>query len=224
MSLTSTILWPVNHREVRALYSVSEVCRILSPGMTSRKVHYWLHTGLLGAPVRREVRGQATLLSFEQLLKVSVLQRLRDDLEFSLQHVREALAWLLEQLVDEEWIDLQFFRAERSRIGVVDRTGIAYVIGGQEIFLETLPEELTEFVRAARHQWETGLVHVRGFDLIVSDVDVMGGSPVIIGTRIETSFLAHVARETEFEDLAAMFEHVPRDALNQALEFERIAA
>ena len=77
----------MNRREVRALYSVAETVRILRPGMTPRKVHYWLHTGLLGDPVRSEVRGQPTLLTFDQLIKVAVLQRLRDDLRDFVLHL-----------------------------------------------------------------------------------------------------------------------------------------
>jgi uncharacterized protein (DUF433 family) len=192
--------------------------------MTPRKVHYWLHTGLLGELVRREVRGQSTLLSFEQLLKVAVLQRLRNDLDFSLQHVRAGLAWLLEELVDEDWGDLHFYRTGRGEIGVRDRAGRTYAVGGQFVIAETIPEALTDFVLSIRRQWETGVVPIRGFDLIVSDVDVMGGAPVIAGTRIETTFVAHVAHETGLDGLTTLFEHVPRKALAQALTFEGIAA
>jgi uncharacterized protein (DUF433 family) len=214
----------VSLREVRALYSVSETVRILRPSMTPRKVHYWLHTGLLGEPVRREVRGQPTLLTFDQLIKVAVLQRLRNDLDFSLQRVRAGLTWLLNVLVDEDWADLHFYRTGTGEIGVRDHRGNAYAIGGQGVLVETVPEALTEFVQSIRQQWESGVVRIRDFDLIVSDVDVMGGAPVIDGTRIETTFVAHVAREADLDGLALLFEHVPRAALIQALDFEGIAA
>jgi uncharacterized protein (DUF433 family) len=192
--------------------------------MTPRKVHHWLHTGLLGEPVRREARGHPTLLSFEQLLKVSVLQRLRDDLDFSLQRVRVGLAWLLDQLVDEDWGDLHFFRTGGGEIGVRDDKGRVFAVGGQGVIPQTIPEALTEFVQTVRYQWEAGVVQVHGLSLIVSDVEVMGGAPVIRGTRIETSFVAHLARETGLKGLATMFERIPRAGLEQALVFEGIAA
>ncbi len=192
--------------------------------MTPRKVHYWLHTGLLGEPIRREVRGQPTLLSFDQLMKIAVLQRLRDDLSFSLQRVRAALAWLLDELVEEDWGDLHFYRTGTGDIGVRDRVGTTFAIGGQFVFAETIPRSLTQYVLSIREQWESGVVAIRGFDLIVSDVDIMAGAPVIAGTRIETRFIAHIARETDLEELELLFEHVPRDALEQALAFEGIAA
>jgi uncharacterized protein (DUF433 family) len=210
----------VSRQEVRALYTVSDVCRILRPGMTPRKVHYWLHTELLGEPVRRERQGQPTFLSFDQLLKIAVLQRLRDELHFSLQRVRAGLSWLLEALLDEEWTGLEFYRTGAGDIGVRDSGGYTFAIGGQGV----LPGPLTLFLLSVREQWVSGVVPIRGFALIVSDVDVMGGSPVIQGTRIETAFLAHVARETDFHGLVMMFEHVPRSALREALRFEGIAA
>ena len=210
----------VSRREVRALYSVAETVRILQPGMTPRKVHYWLHTGLLGELVHTEVRGQPTLLSFDQLIKVAVLQRLRDELRFPLQRVRAALVWLLDALVDDDWQGLEFYRTGTGEIGVQDGEGQAFAVGGQGV----LPGPLTEFLLAVREQWESGVVGIRDFDLIVSDVAVMGGSPVIRGTRVETSFVAHVARNTDLEGLAALLDHVPREALSQALNFEGVAA
>lgn len=188
--------------------------------MTPRKVHYWLHTELLGEPVRSEVRGQPTLLTFDQLIKVAVLQRLRDDLRFSLQRVRSALTWLLMVLVEDEWQGLEFYRTGAGEVGVRDGKGQAFAVGGQGV----LPGPLTDFLLSVREQWESGVVRIRDFDLIVSDVDVMGGAPVIRGTRIETAFVAHVARDTDLDGLALLFEHVPRNALAQALDFEGIAA
>ncbi len=191
--------------------------------MTPRKVHHWLHTGLLGDPVHREVRGQPTLLTFDQLIKVAVLQRLRDDLNFSLQRVRRGLTWLLSALVDEEWTGLQFYRTGTGEMGVRDHRGNDYAIGGQGV-LDAMVLALTDYVQTIRQQWVSGVVPIRDFDLIVSDVDVMGGAPVIKGTRIETAFVAHVARGSDLDELAQLFEHVPRRALAQALDFEGIAA
>jgi uncharacterized protein (DUF433 family) len=192
--------------------------------MTPRKVHYWLHTGLLGDPPRPEARGRATLLTFEQLLRVQVLQRLRDDLGFSLQRVREGLAWLLDQLTDTRWGELRFFRTGRGDIGVRDRAGQAFAIGGQGVLSGTLPGELTEFVREVREQWEAGVVRVAEHPHVVSDARVMGGSPIIRGTRIETAFVAHVARQAGFDDLELMFDHVPTNGLREALHFEGVAS
>lgn len=211
-------------RSVRALYTVREACRLLGPDVTPRKIHYWLHTGLLGEPARPEGRGRPCLLTFEQVLKVAVLQRLRGDLRFSLQRVRRALTWLLDALVADEWAELEFFRTGVGEIGVRDRHGQVYAVGGQGVIPDTLPELLTDFVRDVRRQWEEGVVPARGFRSIVSNVSVMGGAPTIRDTRIETAFVAHLATESGLDELAALFPHVPSEALVEALEFEGIAA
>lgn len=210
-------------RPFRALYTVREVCRILGPDMTPRKVHYWLHTGLLGEPVRPEARGRPCLLSFEQLLKVAVLQRLRTDLRFPLQRVRQALRWLLDALVEDGWTDLEFFRVG-DEIGVRDRRGEAFMIGGQGVMADALPELLTGFMRQMRERWEVGIVPAHGRRHVVSNVAVMGGAPTISGTRIETAFVAHLATESSLDELGALFPHVRREALLEALQFEGIAA
>src|SRR3954452_22571838 len=83
------------------VYSVSEVCRILQPTMTPRKVHYWLSTGLIsGGPFERGGRGRPTLLAFRQLLEIRTVQHLRDELKVPLPTVRFAFAWILEHIFD----------------------------------------------------------------------------------------------------------------------------
>ena len=56
--------------------------------------------------------------------------------------------------------------------------------------------------------------------LIVSDPDVMGGKPVIAGTRITVEFLLEslAAGESSSEILAA-YPHITAEALKAALEF-----
>ncbi len=206
------------------MYTVTEACRILGPRLTPRRVHHWLHTGLLGDPVRREARGRPTLLSFDQLLKLMVLQRLRDELGFSLRRARAAIAWVLEQLVEEHWGELLFFRTGRGEIGVRDRSGHAFAIGGQRVFEEAVADALTEFLGEARKRWETGEIPIEGFPELVADASIMGGAPVIRGTRIETAFVAHVSRGAGPDEVIAMFPHVRPRALREALRFEGIAA
>jgi uncharacterized protein (DUF433 family)/DNA-binding transcriptional MerR regulator len=208
-------------RSVRALYSVQEVCRILRPGMTSRKVHYWLHTGLLGDPVRREQQGRPTLLSFDQLIKVRVVQRLRDELGFSLPRVRDAVEWVLIALVEPNWGYIEFFRTGTGQIGVRDSRGIEMAIGGQLVISDAVPR-LNAFIRSAREEWETGVVSIQDFPRVVSDASVMGGAPVVRGTRVETAFLAHLAGAMSYRELREAFDQVPTTSLREALAFEGV--
>src|ERR671910_2179865 len=97
------------------VYTVPEIARILQPNMTEYKVRRWLHKDLLGEPIRWGSTGKPHLLSFQQLLKVRTIQRLRDD-GFSLQRitpaVRKLSSYLWEHLFAEEWHALTFFHAE----------------------------------------------------------------------------------------------------------------
>lgn len=207
----------------RGAYSVTEACRILRPSMTRRKVHHWLHTGLLGEPLRSERRGFPTLLTFEQLIKLRALQRLRDELGFSLQRVRRALSWLLDELVAQDWGELHFNRTGGGDIAVTDKWGNTYAVHTRQQVLPSVLQELGAFLAETRQAWETGVVNIVGFERIVSDAAVMGGAPVIAGTRIETAFVAHMHNAMELDELKRSFPHVKAVALREALEFEGIS-
>lgn len=208
-------------RPVQARYSVTEVCRILRPGMTPRRVHYWLHTGLLGQPARPEHRGRPTILSFDQVVKVRVVQGLRDELGFSLSRVRGAIEWLLDELVEPAWGQLEFFRTGSGEIGLRDRQGQEMAVGGQLVIRDTLPK-LNDFLRTARQEWEMGVISISGFPDLISDASIMGGAPVVSGTRIETAFVAHLASAMDLGELAVTFEHVDVAVLREALSFEGV--
>jgi hypothetical protein len=106
-------LIPLGH----GVYTVSEVCRILQPTMTPRKVHYWLDTGLLSEPpAAHRGAGRPTLLSFRQLLEVRTVQRMRDDLGVSLPIVREAFSWVLRMLFADSPVDVKFERGSKGRV------------------------------------------------------------------------------------------------------------
>ncbi len=204
------------------IYTVREICHVLQPSMTPRKVHYWLDKGMLGSPVAWGGPGYPTLLSFEQVLRVRTLQRIRDELGFTLGKAREALEWILENLLADGWLNLRFFRATARTVGVTDGSASFEIPTGQGVIDAVIPE-LNEFMVSVRKQWEEGVLRIEGFDLIVSDPAVMGGSPVIAGTRIETAFIANLAAEESLADLIQLFPQVREDAIKQAAKFENVA-
>jgi uncharacterized protein (DUF433 family) len=210
----------------RGIYTVPEACRILGRGMTPRKIHYWLKNGLLGEPIRRGSRGTAVLLSFEQLLRVKTLQRIRDELRFSLPKARHALAWIVENLVADEdhWQELHFFRSGR-RIGVGYPDGSGFVeIGTAQSVLPVerdLAEALTRMLVEARDAWTEKAIKVEGYDDLQSNALVLAGAPVIKGTRIETEFIANLAQELSVAEIQRdLFPDVPVHAIRQAADFE----
>src|SRR5215203_2667693 len=138
------------------VYSVSEVCRILQPGMTPRKVHYWLNTDLLSEPpVYRRGSGTPTLLSFRQLLEIRVVQELRDRLGFSLPRVREAFAWLLHSTFAEESDGVSFARAGRQLVAR-SNLGSIEVPTNQLLLLDEMTA-VEASLRTSRYAHDTGL-------------------------------------------------------------------
>jgi uncharacterized protein (DUF433 family)/DNA-binding transcriptional MerR regulator len=205
------------------VYTVAEVSHILQPTMTPRKVHYWLKKGILGPPIRPTRTGRSTLLTFEQLLKVRTVQHLRDDLHFSLQRVtstiEELSEWVFRRLFARQWHELHFYRSPKGAIAVTDGEHDLEVGTGQ-LLLDVLPE-LDAFLRKIREDWERRAVDIEGYPRLVSNAHILGGAPVIKGTRVETAFVSHIAQELEPAEILRLYPYIDEEGLNQALEFER---
>lgn len=207
----------------RGAYTVSETCRILRPSMTPRKVHYWLDTDLLGTAVQRGSRGVPTILTFDQVLKVRTLQFLRDELDFSLQRVRQALAKLVDGMFREDWQALDFFKAIGSGVGVKIGSEEVLTLPSEQQVLEGTIARIGESVEKGREDWQRRAVDIEGFPMLISNARILSGAPTIRGSRIETAFVAHVAMNGEvapLSELRRLFPHVEKDALEQALVFE----
>lgn len=205
------------------VYTVADVSHILQPTMTPRKVRYWLKKGILGNPIRPTRSGRPTLLTFEQLLKVRTVQHLRDDLHFSLQRVtasvEELSGWIFQRLFAKQWYELHFYRSPRGAIAVTDGSQDLEVGTGQLLMTDLLPE-LDAFLSRTRLDWERRAVDIDGYPRLVSNARVLGGSPVIKGTRVETAFVAHLAFELAEQEILHLYPYVDKDGLRQALEFE----
>lgn len=205
------------------VYTVADVSHVLQPTMTPRKVHYWLKKGILGNPIRPTRTGRPTLLTFEQLLKVRTVQHLRDDLHFSLQRVtasvEELSGWIFQRLFARQWYDLHFYRSPRGAIAVTDGKHDLEVGTGQLLMPDLLPE-LDAFLSKTRKDWERRAVDIDGYPRLVSNARVLGGSPVIKGTRMETVFVSHLASELAPKEIVRLYPYVDEDGLHQALKFE----
>lgn len=206
-------------------YTVPEVCRILGPTMTSRKVHYWLDTGLLTEPLSWGERGRPTLLSFHQLLEIRTVQRLRDELQFSLPKVRRAFEWILSELFGTDWRDLRFERHGRD-LGARSGDQTMIVPGGQGVLDLTISDLNTE-VGETRAAWEQRVFHIPGHPYVVSNPGVLAGAPTVVGTRVETALLASFAVEKEMDDdklaqVVRLYPRLPPEGVADALRFEGV--
>jgi uncharacterized protein (DUF433 family) len=63
---------------------------------------------------------------------------------------------------------------------------------------------------------------LEGFDTIVSDPRILGGSPTIVGTRIETAFIANLRTDLSIAEVQDLFPNVPDGAIDEAAEFEGV--
>jgi uncharacterized protein (DUF433 family) len=209
------------------IYTVTETCLILGPGVTPRRVHYWLDTGLItGEPVTRGSRGTPTLLTFRQLLEIRTVQHLRDKLRIPLPKVREAYSWILRHVFDER-ADVRFERGQRGAIIASTADGESTVIPhGQGAFADAVDVVgLTRDVSAARQAWVDRKLRIKPH--VVADTRVLAGSPTIEGTRIETALIATFAVDDKYNDdviemVELTYPHLTEAAIVDALEFEGI--
>lgn len=206
------------------VYTVAEVCRILQPTMTSRRVHYWLDTGLVsGEPVAYGRRGQPTLLTFRQLLEVRTVQHLRDELGIPLPKVRNAFAWILDHVFAEDPEGITFSRGPRRSIIATARGESMEIPHGQGVFPDV--QELTKDVAIARRAWVDRRLPLRGH--VVADTRVLAGSPTVAGTRIETAIIRRFSTDGHYDEatiaaVAGTYPHLSLAAIVDALEFEGV--
>jgi uncharacterized protein (DUF433 family) len=208
-------------------YTVSEVCRILGPSMTPRKVHYWLNTGLLSEPpVAHHGRGVPTLLTFRQLLEVRTVQHMRDDLRVSLPRVRQAFEWVLRMLFAASPADVHFERGRPRTVIGRTRDDAVEIPTGQGV-LDFAIRELNNVVKTSREAWEDRAYVIPGHARITSTAGILGGAPTVRGTRIETATLAAFADEGTYDkriiDRARRaYPQLSRQDIRQAMEFEGV--
>lgn len=206
------------------IYTVSQVCRILGPKMTPRRVHYWIDTGLIsGEPITRGGKGTPTLLSFRQLLEIKTVQHLRDEIGVPLHSVREAYAWILDNIFERQ-LPVTFTRGVDGAIIAETPDGQNAVIPWGQQAIPVDVNELTGDVLAARQAWLDKKLQLKAN--VVADARVLAGAPTVRGTRIETALVATFAGGAdEFdEDIVSSvlqtYPHLTSEAVIDALEFE----
>jgi uncharacterized protein (DUF433 family) len=218
------------------LYTISEVCRILRPGMTRHKVHYWLNTGLLSTPpVAHRGKGVPTLLSFKQLLEVRTAQHMRDDLGTTLALVRRAFSWVDRNLFGASPTSVTFEYSSQGGT-VIARTPEGQMIeiptnqGVLDIDVRPNLARLNRVVESSRVAWQDKALAIPDYPSLVANAHVMNGSPTIRGTRMETSIIAAFVKRGEkydadvVERISATYPRLPDTAIREALEFEGVSA
>lgn len=207
------------------IYTVSEACRILQPSLTPRKVHYWINTGLLSPPlVHRRGPGVPTLLTFRQLLEVRTVQRVRDELRFSLRSVRSAFAWVLDTVFAADVTDVSFERGPNGTLLARSGEDEVVVPGGQHVIPGVLLA-LTQEVGDVQRAYQAGSFTVPRHTHIICDVAVLGGAARLDGTRLDTALVGAFAKDGVFDDETIMqvrtaYPRLSVEAIEDALSFE----
>lgn len=211
----------------QGVFTVAQVCRVLQPSMTPRRVHYWLDTGVLSKPIVPGSRGTPTLLSFRNLLEVRTVQRLRDELEFSLREVREAVNLVLNSLFEPDWTSALFIRGALNELVVKSGQHIVSVPKRQGV-MPVLPE-LERELEYTRRAWEDQAYVVPSHPAVIANARVLAGAPTVRGTRIETALLATFASDGAYDkrvikDIKQTFPRLTAAHITDALRFEGIRA
>jgi len=186
-------------------YSVSEVCKILGPTMTPRKVHYWLDTDLLsGQPIQKGRPGVPTVLTFRQLLEIRTIQYLRDSLSVSLPKVRAAFAWILTNLFDARE-HIQFSKGPYETLVATLPSGEEMTVPGGQGLLPAEIRGLEDTVGTTLKAWDTHELPIRDHPYVVASTHILGGAPTLRGTRIDTAAIAALAdndSNNTFDDMS----------------------
>lgn len=207
-------------------YSVSQVCRILGPTMTPRKVHYWLNTGLIsGKPITRGRKGVPTVLTFRQLLEIRTVQHLRTTIGVSLREVRAAFEWVLSNLFDEHE-HIEFAKGPGGVLIAKLGNGQEMTVPGGQFLMPAQIFELTDSVETTLRAWGESLLPATDHPHVVTNTRILGGAPVVRGTRIDTAVLATMARagavydDQVLDEITQAYPHLRREEVEDALRFE----
>jgi uncharacterized protein (DUF433 family)/DNA-binding transcriptional MerR regulator len=186
-------------------------------GVSLRQLWLWHNRGLIRTDVLPGGPGRPRLYSWVDYLKVRAARHLRDE-GVSAQRTREAIAYLDEHVPAWYLLPLHGFAGEP----VVGRRGITAKATpvAQLLFDWSTLEGVLRTLQA-----EGPLGELREFsECVAMDPSIVGGNPVIRGTRLETQFIAAlVERGLPVTEIAETY-HLSPKQVEQALEFQRAAA
>jgi uncharacterized protein (DUF433 family)/DNA-binding transcriptional MerR regulator len=186
-------------------------------GVSLRQLWLWHNSGLIRAHVLPGGPGRPRLYSWVDYLKVRAARHLRDE-GVSAQRTREAIAYLDQHVPAWYLLPLHGFAGEP----VVERRGFTEpaALGAQHLMDWSILEGVLRALQA-----EGPLGELREFsEYVAMDPSVIGGNPVIKGTRLETQFIgALVERGLPVVEVAETY-HLSPEQVERAVEFQRAAA
>ncbi len=154
---------------------------LAGPRLSSRKLHHWLKTGLV--PATRERPAEPVLLTFDDLISLEVVRRLRAE-GLSLQRIRKAEADLRSLLpgVSRPFARRLFFTDGRDIWAEVGETN-QELVGYRQGHL-VIRDAIGTFAKEIRYDAEDRAVAWDVSDHVEINPRVRFGDPVVRGTRI----------------------------------------
>jgi uncharacterized protein (DUF433 family) len=129
---------------------------------------------------------------------------------------------LLEYLTAVDWHELFFVRSGAGACAVLLPQGDFLALPRGQGVMEEVLGDLSQFLADVRMQWTARQLEIADFPQLVSDAAILGGSPIIRGTRIETAFVANLSLELSAGEIRALFPYVSDGAIDEAALFEGI--
>ena len=209
-------------REYQGFYSTSQVARLTR--IPVRTLYSWKERGIIKPSVfvMDNERIVEEGYSYADLSLIRMLRALRDD-QLDLESAGIALRHLYERLgpPSRGWVDANvYIIGKRIYAHKPDEWEItAATQFGQKVETRVFGELFEEL----REQEEEGSILVpRGFGAYVEiNPKIMGGEPVVKGTRVPTAILAMLrAKGKTLADLARLYSPIPERTIAKAIEFE----
>jgi DNA-binding transcriptional MerR regulator/uncharacterized protein (DUF433 family) len=190
-------------------------------GLTRPQLQYWHGTELLPAHERRGARGYPRLYSWGDYMKLREAAKLLK-MGVPTRAIRQAVPHL--EHLDAEWylLPLQAYAPKRRQITARLKNGLELLAdeSGQLVLAwATIEPTLLDIER----EGPLGELHEFG-DAVAMDPSIVAGNPVLLGTRLETDFVAGLAAMGYAPaDIARLYE-LPERRVLRALDFESAVA
>lgn len=187
-------------------------------GVSLRQLRYWVSKGLIRPSIYRAGRDGRDLFSYTDLVQARVIGKLRKGKPAaSLRTITRALDYLRAELPQSpNWHEKTLVMSS-GVLALMDPGEVVnttHASPGQRVFTVTLGELTRELLHVSE-----GLGIGRQLEV---DRAVLGGSPVIRGTRIPTRLIGELLAEgVDTEGITRLYPGVSAKAISAAKEFER---
>jgi uncharacterized protein (DUF433 family)/DNA-binding transcriptional MerR regulator len=209
--------------EWQGFYSIAQVSRLAQ--IPRRTLYEWRKRGIIEPSLEVAEDGEIVDYgySYADLTIIKIMRLLRKD-RLDLTSVGNALKHLYERLgpPNKGWADAQVYIVGKKIFALLPdewETTMATQFGQK---VDT--RMFGDLFSILKEQEEEGAILIPNDYLnhVEINPNVMGGNPVVRGTRVPTSILAMLGRKGKsLEDIANLYHPIPKETIAKAIEYER---